>query len=684
MRTRVVALATASVFLTAAGTAQAVHWPYFGGDAGRSGLQPVDQGATPVAGGYQLTDSAFTGIRTPVVTSAGGGPAVQRLAFGTSAGLVHLRLLATGAAVGPAAGRDIVEGTTSIPFGGSPSSVGFADTSTATALGQLFVVHNDPGAASADPDLEIAQIDEATGDLIGQKDIAGTADLVIGSSAVATGPDAAGGRSLFFTAGTGSAARLFKLPIAKAGARDAVIGEPQQVAVRATADASPTFASLAGVPHVLVGTADGNVRSFKVADLAPGPATARPLRAAPLGGSVLARTPSVPVSPDGMPPATAPSLTVAVESITVTEESTTQVFRLQVQGQELVPEAGAQSDVLAGAPAAAVALGQRVVVTTSLNLHSLDPTTLKDTKTLSPTRLVSGTGFAANSALVSGNFIYVVRDNGEQLVLRLADAQPVPAGEFRSNGSSPTNESRGFGQPSLSRGFVQYGTSQGLFVYRNRDLVAPAAALGELTGGPFTATASDARGIASVTFRVNGNPVGTKTTPDSGSPFNAMAPAAFSVPRPALASGTYTVDAVASDGTLTTVTPGRQLVIPKASTAPTPPAGSTARRKARKITAKLTPSRDRRAPYRFTVTGRITPPTGVACGGRISVQTKAGRKTLSTRRATVRSNCTYRIRLSFKNRKRFGRRAKLTVRVRYLGSARISPQTVRTLSARVR
>ena len=112
------------------------------------------------------------------------------------------------------------------------------------------------------------------------------------------------------------------------------------------------------------------------------------------------------------------------------------------------------------------------------------------------------------------------------------------------------------------------------------------------------------------------------------------------------------------------------------------------RLKAQRITATLKPSRDRRAPYRFAVSGRLTPPAGVsradACTGRVSVQVKAGKKTISTRRTTLRSNCSYRSTVTFRDRRRFGRRSSLKVRVRFLGNSRVLPQTLKTVTARVR
>lgn len=44
----------------------------------------------------------------------------------------------------------------------------------------------------------------------------------------------------------------------------------------------------------------------------------------------------------------------------------------------------------------------------------------------------------------------------------------------------------------------------------------------------------------------------------------------------------------------------------------------------------------------------------VGCKGRVSVQGKRGGTTISTRRAFLRRNCTYSLRVSFGNRRRFG------------------------------
>ncbi|CAA9510278.1 MAG: hypothetical protein AVDCRST_MAG67-2675 [uncultured Solirubrobacteraceae bacterium] len=98
----------------------------------------------------------------------------------------------------------------------------------------------------------------------------------------------------------------------------------------------------------------------------------------------------------------------------------------------------------------------------------------------------------------------------------------------------------------------------------------------------------------------------------------------------------------------------------------------------RGMTARVTPTRDRRAPYRYTVSGRIIRPAGTgpsACrDGRVSAQWKTARgTTLSTRRVTLSSACTYRISVTFQNKRRLGA-GRLKVRVRFLGNARLQPR----------
>ncbi len=696
--------ALVALLLALPATAAAVHWPYFGGDAGRSGLQPVDEGATPVSFSYALTGASQRNVVTPIITTAGGGPAVQRVAWGTGTGRVHLRVVATGAAVTPEDGRDIDEGVPDNDvFGVAPGFTAFADSSVATGLGQLYVLHNDNDAPGSS-DVQIAQIDEASGEVVAQFDVPDTTGEAAESTPVLTGPDAGGGRVMFFTLSDGEVRRL---PIAAAGSRSAVFGTVTRTAgARATTEASPTFLNLrnsggARTPHVAIGTREGTVATFTTSDLARGPVSPRlrPPPIFPLDPGPIVQTPVVPVAPDGMPPADAPFVYVGVA-----EGDTTTVHKLSQEGNgDLVERA--ESDSLVGAPATAVAVSQKataapadgeVVVTTRDNLYTVNTSDLRGAQQLltpAEAEEVAADTFEDNVALVAGNFGFVTSDRGRQIVFSLQDTRPVAPADFQEDRGNASAEAA-VGQPSLTRGFVHFGTNTGLYAYRTRDLVPPVTALtapadGAAVSGTVTvaATASDARGIASVAFRVDGQPFATDATPDSGSPFNAASPATFSATLDStrISDGAHVVDVVADDGTLRTISAGRRVTVSNGNRQ-TDPRG---RVRALKITAKLRPRRDRRRPFRFTVSGRVVLPPGLrrgrGCGqGRFSVQYKAGGKTISNRRPALRKSCRYRSTVVFRSRKRFSRRSRLTVRVRFHGNDRLRPQRVRTLRPRVR
>ena len=127
---------------------------------------------------------------------------------------------------------------------------------------------------------------------------------------------------------------------------------------------------------------------------------------------------------------------------------------------------------------------------------------------------------------------------------------------------------------------------------------------------------------------------------------------------------------------------------PAPTPTPTPIAPTTLPRVAiRGITARVSPTRDRRAPYRYVVSGTILRPAGVrtsACrGGRVSAQfkTRPG-KTLSTRRDMLSStSCSYRITVTFQNRRRLGS-GRLKVLVRFLGNDRLRPRAAITRTMR--
>ncbi len=476
-----------------AGSAQAVHWPFFGGDNGRSGYQPVGEGTAPLTFRYARTGATDQFLKTSILTST-GVPSAQRVIYGTvnpqevtsnaaanANGRVHLRLLDTGAPVGPEEGVKIDDGQADADVFGpgaaapAPSSVSFVDTSGATGLGQVFAVHNDDDE-SAVGDISIAQLDEASGALVKQVPLSSTAGFSILSSPVATGPDSAGARTLFFVAQSGDDQRLFRVPITMAGTPAAAVGQVTSTGdIDADPQASPaiTFLRSAGgapTPQVAVGTAT-NLRTFAAANLAPGPASG------PLGGSV--QTPSVPIQPDGMTPnpmggvKTAPFIYVAAEV-----GGQTQIHKLVQNGNEQALAAAVTSPALAGAPAPALATDQesepgavmpgRVIVTTGANLYLLATENLQQTAAFSAIPLSPGTtGFGQTTAAASGELVYVTNDEGGQHVLSLSDAKAVEGFDENEANAAPRLAKSGMGQPSISRSFIQFGSQKGLFVYSN-------------------------------------------------------------------------------------------------------------------------------------------------------------------------------------------------------------------------
>src|SRR5688500_8947897 len=99
-------LLAAAVLVTAA-PGHAAHWPQQGGDAGRSGYQPVGDGAAPVGTLWTVDGDVAA---APLIT--GGALAEQQVVYGTADGRVHLRDLSTGRERG-AAGGTVVDDTLS-------------------------------------------------------------------------------------------------------------------------------------------------------------------------------------------------------------------------------------------------------------------------------------------------------------------------------------------------------------------------------------------------------------------------------------------------------------------------------------------------------------------------------------------------------------------------------------------
>ena len=91
------------------------------------------------------------------------------------------------------------------------------------------------------------------------------------------------------------------------------------------------------------------------------------------------------------------------------------------------------------------------------------------------------------------------------------------------------------------------------------------------------------------------------------------------------------------------------------------------------ITGRVTPARDRRAPFRFRTRGRLRLPAAVPAAlgcadGVVSIQVKAGGKTISTRRAGIQRNCAFSSAVTFISRRRFTRTGRLRFTIRFTGN----------------
>jgi len=106
------------------------------------------------------------------------------------------------------------------------------------------------------------------------------------------------------------------------------------------------------------------------------------------------------------------------------------------------------------------------------------------------------------------------------------------------------------------------------------------------------------------------------------------------------------------------------------------------------LSARLTPARDARAPYRFRLTGRLSLPGTVTAAqgcasGVVSVQVKAGSRTVSTRRANLRRDCSYALSFAFANRRRFGSARSLRFTARFGGNPLLKAARATSRSGRI-
>ena len=109
----------------------------------------------------------------------------------------------------------------------------------------------------------------------------------------------------------------------------------------------------------------------------------------------------------------------------------------------------------------------------------------------------------------------------------------------------------------------------------------------------------------------------------------------------------------------------------------------------RGVALSVSPRRDSRGTRRFTASGTVRRPRGVSTeeGCRravVSVQVKAGRKTISNRRTRLRADCSFSLRVSFHDRARLPASGVLRFRAQFHGNGVMTARQSSLVQVRTR
>jgi hypothetical protein len=153
---------------------------------------------------------------------------------------------------------------------------------------------------------------------------------------------------------------------------------------------------------------------------------------------------------------------------------------------------------------------------------------------------------------------------------------------------------------------------------------------------------------------------GTLSIPTAGRPFSIAL------------SGTGVAPAV--------VTPPGTTVVPPPPPPPPPPAVVNKAAAAKSVSVKAKPTRDRSKPYAFRFSGTVSLPAGVTkangCKGSVTITLKKGKKTVTSKKATLKSNCTYSAKVTVKSK------AKMTATAKFGGNAAVGAKTSAKINVR--
>ena len=185
-----------------------------------------------------------------------------------------------------------------------------------------------------------------------------------------------------------------------------------------------------------------------------------------------------------------------------------------------------------------------------------------------------------------------------------------------------------------------------------------------IPGGPSTVTveAGDDKGVARVVLIDDGRVVGN----------DDKAPYAFDYRPNADDVGRDTLIAQAVDGVNQTATAIRAVRVDRFQPV--------------RLSATVTPRRDRTRPFRFRTRGTLTLPEDVSrargcSGATVSIQVKHRSRTITTRRAKLRKSCGYSTTVAFASRRRLGN-GRLTFRARFSGNKVLKSRNSSSRSAR--
>lgn len=468
------ALALLLLALPVAASAGPGEWMQTYGDGGHSGYQPIPEFPS------NSTFTTISGLRATGNPGVVGAPVIAqgRVIAATQTGAddgIAVRSLATGVQNGGTLSVD--DGTSDTDTFGTTIGFGPVDLPG----DRVMAVHNDGTG------VEVAVIDETTGTraIAADQAVPGTSGFrTLGAPALSGPLNVAGEQYLAINVAPRSGSASAKLVRVRVTAEGVLLPDAtQSVDVPSlTVLASPTFVPISNVLHIVVGasfiaaptplgTAQGNVRSYRADTLAPGP------QSGDLGG--VAATPSIPAASTGdryvfnsgappiyvpvgnntgatskvvrlgysagNPPLTQPSFTTASTSANVTGNTAPAL----AVGAEIDPATGTMESGAAAAPI--VLLTSRAIATFSAD--TLAPGTSK-TKP-------SGEGYGLNAPAVSGDLLFAMSDVGVPGVFDVRTLAPNPSFTAPTGGGTQSKAS-----PAVAGSAVVFGSNTGLFGFR--------------------------------------------------------------------------------------------------------------------------------------------------------------------------------------------------------------------------